>query len=102
MIQLATVRGEIGDYVETLTYVYVALIFVAVLMSFLPRVPYNRYLDMFLTFVRDTTSPYLGLFRRFLPMIKLGPGALDLSPMVGTLVLLIVGPLLADLIRGPS
>ena len=48
------------------------------------------------------TSPYLGLFRRFLPMIKLGPGALDLSPMVGTLVLLIVGPLLADLIRGPA
>ncbi len=93
-------RSEIGDYVETLTYVYVALIFVAVLMSFLPRVPYNRYLDMFLTFVRDVTNPYLGLFRRFLPMIKLGPGALDLSPMVGTLVLLIVGPLLADIIRG--
>ena len=100
MTVLATVRGEIGDYVETLTYVYVALIFVAVLMSFLPRVPYNRYLDMFLTFVRDVTGPYLGLFRRFLPMIKLGPGALDLSPMVGTFVLLIVGPLLADVIRG--
>ncbi|HLM26271.1 MAG TPA: YggT family protein [Thermoleophilaceae bacterium] len=100
MTVLASVRGEVGDYVETLTYVYVALIFVAVLMSFLPRVPYNRYLDTFLTFVRDVTSPYLQLFRRFLPMIKLGPGALDLSPMVGTFVLLIVGPLLADLIRG--
>jgi YggT family protein len=100
VIPLATVRGEIGDYVETLTYVYVALIFIAVLMSFIPRVPYNRYLDMFLTFVRDVTNPYLGLFRRILPMVKLGPGALDLSPMVGTFVLLIVGPLLAGVIRG--
>jgi YggT family protein len=97
---LASVRSEVGDYVETLTYVYVALIFVAVLISFLPRVPYNRYLDMFLTFVRDVTNPYLNLFRRFLPTIKLGPGALDLSPMVGTFALLIVGPLLAQIIRG--
>jgi YggT family protein len=100
VIPLATVRGEVGDYVETLTYVYVALIFIAVLISFIPRVPYNRYLDMFLTFVRDVTDPYLRLFRRFLPMVRLGPGALDLSPFVGTIVLVFVGPLIASLIRG--
>ena len=100
MTLLAVNRGDVADYVITLTYVYVGLIFVAVLMSFLPRVPYNRYLDMFLTFVRDVTSPYLNLFRRFLPMVKLGPGALDLSPMIGTFVLIIVGPIVAGLIRG--
>jgi len=97
---LAVGRGDVADYVITLTYVYVALIFVAVLMSFLPRVPYNRYLDMFLTFVRDVTNPYLNLFRRFLPMVKLGPGALDLSPMIGTFVLIIGGGILEGLIRG--
>ena len=82
MTPLAVGRGDVADYVITLTYVYVALIFVAVLMSFLPRVPYNRYLDMFLTFVRDVTNPYLNLFRRFLPMVKLGPGALDLLSLI--------------------
>ncbi|MDQ3719467.1 MAG: YggT family protein [Actinomycetota bacterium] len=100
MTLLAVDRGDVADYVITLTYVYVALIFVAVLMSFLPRVPYNRYLDMFLTFVKDVTNPYLNFFRRFLPMVKLGPGALDLSPMIGTFVLIIVGPIIAGLIRG--
>lgn len=100
MTLLAVNRGDVADYVITLTYVYVALIFVAVLMSFLPRVPYNRYVDMFLTFVRDVTNPYLNFFRRFLPMVKLGPGALDLSPMIGTFVLIIVGPIVAGLIRG--
>lgn len=100
MTLLAVDRGDVADYVITLTYVYVALIFVAVLMSFLPRVPYNRYLDMFLTFVKDVTNPYLNFFRRFLPMVKLGPGALDLSPMIGTFVLIIVGPIIANLIRG--
>ena len=100
MTTLAVSRSDVADYVITLTYVYVALIFVAVLISFLPRIPYNRYLDMFLTFVRDVTNPYLNLFRRFLPMVKLGPGALDLSPMIGTFVLIIVGPIIAGLIRG--
>jgi len=90
----------VADYVLTLTYVYLALIFVAVLMSFMPRVPYNRYLDMFLTFVKDVTSPYLNLFRRLLPMVKLGPAALDLSPMIGMFVLGIVGPIAAGLIAG--
>ena len=60
-------------------------------MSFIPRMPYNRFLDAFLTFVGDVTNPYLNLFRRFLPPVRIGPGALDLSPMVGTFVLLIVG-----------
>ncbi len=100
MTPLAVDRGDVADYVITLTYVYVALIFVAVLMSFLPRVPYSRYLDIFLTFVRDVTNPYLNFFRRFLPTVRLGPGALDLSPMVGTLVLLLVGAIVAGLIDG--
>lgn len=100
MTPLAIDRGDVAEYVITLTYVYVGLIFVAVIMSFLPRIPYNRYLDAFLGFVRDVTNPYLNIFRRILPTVKLGPGALDLSPMVGTFVLLIVGSLIASLIGG--
>jgi len=81
-------------------YVYVILIFIRVIMSWLPRIPYNRVLDIFLTFVRDVVDPYLNLFRRLLPMARLGPAAIDLSPMLGTFVLIIVGQLVASAIQG--
>ena len=97
---LAVTRDDVADYVITLTYVYVALIFVRVLMSWIPRIPYNRVLSAVLGFVVDVTDPYLNLFRRILPPVRLGPGALDLSPIVGTIVLIVVGSLLASVIAG--
>jgi YggT family protein len=97
---LGIARADVADYVDTLVIVYLVLIFVRILMSWIPRIPYNRLLDMFLTFVKDVTDPYLNLFRRFLPPLRLGPGALDLSPIVATFVLLIVGGIVSGLIRG--
>ena len=97
---LAVTREDVASYVLTLTYVYVILIFIRVIMSWLPRMPYNRILDMFLTFVRDVVDPYLNLFRRFLPLARLGPAAIDLSPMLGTFLLIIVGQLVANAIAG--
>jgi YggT family protein len=97
---LAVTRDDVAGYVITLTYVYFALILIRIIMSWLPRIPYNRYLDAVLTFVRDVTDPYLNLFRRFLPPVRLGPGALDLSPIIATFVLLIVGQIVAALIAG--
>jgi YggT family protein len=96
----AITRDDVAGYVITLTYVYFALILIRIIMSWLPRIPYNRYLDAVLTFVRDVTDPYLNLFRRFLPPVRLGPGALDLSPIIATFVLLIVGQLVAAAIAG--
>jgi YggT family protein len=97
---LAVTRGDVADYVSTLAIVYVVLIFVRILMSWIPRMPYNRYLSAFLQFVTDVTDPYLNLFRRFLPMVRIGPGALDLSPMVATIVLILVSSIVASAIRG--
>jgi len=97
---LAITRGDVADYVETLSLVYLVLIFVRILMSWIPRMPYNRYLAAFLQFVTDVTDPYLNLFRRFIPTVRLGPGALDLSPIVATIVLIIVADLVAGAIRG--
>jgi YggT family protein len=97
---LAITRNDVADYVETLTLVYIVLIFVRIIMSWIPRIPYNRFLAGFLKFVTDVTDPYLNLFRRILPPVRLGPGALDLSPIVATFVLIIVSTIVADLIRG--
>ena len=99
-VLLAVTRGDVADYVRTLMYVYVVLIFIRVLLSWVPRMPYSRPLNVVLTFVHDVVDPYLNLFRRVLPPVRLGPGALDLSPIVGTFVLLIVGGLVASIIEG--
>jgi YggT family protein len=96
---LAITRGDVADYVETLALVYIVLIFIRILTSWIPRMPYNRYLAAFLQFVNDVTDPYLNLFRRFIPMVRLGPGALDLSPIVATIVLIIVADIVAGAIR---
>ena len=97
---LAISRGDVADYVNTLAIVYLVLIFIRILTSWIPRMPYNRYLAAFLQFVSDVTDPYLSIFRRFLPMVRLGPGALDLSPIVATIVLILVSSIVAGLIRG--
>jgi YggT family protein len=93
-------REDVADYVETLVLVYSILIFIRILLSWIPRVPYNRFLAAAITFVTDVVDPYLNLFRRFLPPIRIGPGALDLSPIVGLILLQIVGGIVANLIRG--
>ena len=93
-------RVDIADYLRTLLTVYIVLIFIRILMSWVTRIPYNRYLDMFLKFISDVTDPYLNIFRRILPPVRIGPGALDLSPIVGVLVLSIVGGIIINLIRG--
>jgi YggT family protein len=96
---LAITRNDVADYVNTLTLVYLVLIFIRILMSWIPRMPYNRYLSAILKFVTDVTDPYLNLFRRILPPVRLGGAGLDLSPIVATFVLIIVSAIVVNLIR---
>jgi YggT family protein len=96
---LAITRDDVADYVETLLLIYLVLIFIRILMSWIPRMPYNRYLAAFVKFVSDVTDPYLNIFRRILPPVRMGGAGLDLSPIVATFVLIIVTRIVADLIR---
>jgi YggT family protein len=97
---LATTRSQIADYVTALIDVYSILIFAYVLSSLIfslgLRVPYSRWSDALLGFLRDVSEPYLRIFRRFLPMI----GPLDISPIVGLIVLQVVGAIVVNAIRG--
>jgi YggT family protein len=43
------------------------------------------------------TEPYLALFRRFIPLGRIGGAGIDLSPFVGLLVLFVVMRVLARL-----
>jgi YggT family protein len=98
LLPLAITRNDVASYVETLFLIYTILIFIRVLMSWFTRIPYNTVLNAVLEFVRETTDPYLNLFRRFVPMVRIGPGALDLSPIVAIIVLQIVARIVVGLI----
>lgn len=93
-------RNEIADYVSAIFIVYIILIFANILISFVPRMPYHRWLRAVLDFITETTNPYLNIFRRFLPPIGGGGFAIDLSPMLGLIVLFVVQGVLVGLIRG--
>jgi YggT family protein len=100
VIPLALAREDIASYVSALFLVYIVLIFLNVLISWVPRMPYNRWLRAVLDFVKETTDPYLNFFRRFIPPLGGGGFALDLSPILGVIVLFILQALVVGLIEG--
>jgi len=98
VIPLAVSRDDVAEYVGALFLVYIVLILIRVLMSWIPRIPYNPTLRRVLDFVSETTDPYLNLFRRILPPIGGGGFGLDLSPMIGIVVLVIARSVVVGLI----
>jgi len=100
VIPLALTRGNLADYVAALFVVYTILIFIRIVASFVPRMPYNPYLRAVLDFAHETTDPYLNFFRRFLPPMGGGGLAIDLSPMIAIILLFVAQALVVGLIRG--
>jgi uncharacterized protein YggT (Ycf19 family) len=96
----AVTRQDVADFLGAVLLVYAVLIIIYVLLSLVfslgVRVPYNRFTDAVLGFLRDVCEPYLRIFRRFIPMI----GPLDISPIVALLVLQIVGGIIVNAIHG--
>jgi YggT family protein len=100
VIALALSRGDVATYVNALFIVYIVLIFANILISYVPRMPYHPLLRRMLDFITETTNPYLNFFRRFLPPIGGGGFALDLSPIIGIIVLFVAQGILVNLIAG--
>jgi len=100
VIPLALSRGDAAQYVSALFTVYIVLIFANILISYVPRMPYHPLLRRVLDFITETTNPYLNFFRRFLPPIGGGGFALDLSPIIGIIVLFVAQGILVNLIAG--
>jgi YggT family protein len=100
VIPLALGRADVADYVSALITVYIVLILLNILISYVPRMPYRPWLRSVLDFITDSTNPYLNFFRRFLPRVGGGGFALDLSPLVGLVVLFVAQVLLVSLIAG--
>jgi YggT family protein len=100
ILPLADTRNTVADYVEALFIVYFILIFIRILLTWVPRLPYNRYLRATVSFIEEVTDPYLNVFRRFIPPVGGGGFALDLSPMLAMVLLYFVGLIVVGAIRG--
>jgi YggT family protein len=94
----ASARVEIADFLSALLTVYVIVIIAWIVIQFVfamgVRMPYSRWSNALLDFLRDVSNPWLNLFRR-LPL-RIGP--LDLSPIVAIIVLQVVGGIVISII----
>lgn len=100
---LAIDRVDVANYVDALFTVYLMLIIARIVLSWIQMfrpIPYNMPLRTVIGFVEESVDPYLNVFRRFIPPLG-GPGmGIDLSPIVGIILLLIVQGIVVDLIAG--
>jgi YggT family protein len=91
---LADVGSQLANFVSVFIGVYILLLLAYILTSWI-RLPYRPWLNRVQRFLYDVCDPYLRIFRRFLP--PLGP--LDLSPMVGVIVLIVISRILTSLLE---
>jgi YggT family protein len=96
----AATRVDISNYVSALFTVYIALIFIYILLnllfSFGMRLPYARWSEGLMSFLRDVCEPYLKLFRRLIPTV----GMFDFTPMIAIIVLYLVRTIVVNAIHG--
>jgi YggT family protein len=96
----AVTRADIANYVNAVFYVYIILIFIYILtnwmFSFGVRLPYHRFSDAIVNFLRDVCEPYLRLYRRLIPPI----GMIDITPIIAIFVLYIAQRIVVNLIAG--
>jgi uncharacterized protein YggT (Ycf19 family) len=85
--------SSVTTFLYVFTFVYTLTIFAYILTSWV-RLPYSPTLNRIQRFLYDVCEPYLRLFRRFLPSF----GGLDLSPMLGVIVLWILEQIVVRLI----
>ena len=89
---------HVASYIDALASVYCVVLIVYILSSIAfsigLRIPYNRWSDAVLTFLRDVSEPVLRVFRRILPSF----GGLDFSPMVAIIVVQLGARLVAQTI----
>jgi uncharacterized protein YggT (Ycf19 family) len=85
--------NSIQSFVSVFIYVYTLLILAYIVTSWV-RMPYSPWLNRVQRFLYDVCEPYLRLFRRILPTF----GPLDLSPVVGVVVLVLLGQVVNNLL----
>ena len=82
---LADAVSSVETFITVFVSVYILLILAYILMSWV-RLPYSPWLNRIQRFLYDVCEPYLRVFRRLLP----STGAIDLSPMLALIMLVVI------------
>ena len=89
---LADAASSLQSFVRVFTSIYILFIFAYVLLSWI-QLPYSSVAAAVQRFLDEVCRPYLRLFRRIPPL-----GPIDLSPVIGVVVLLVAAELVNRLI----
>lgn len=103
MTYFAIDRVDVANYVDALFTVFLILIITRIVLSWIQMfrpIPYNMPLRATIGFVEESVDPYLNVFRRMIPPIGGGGMGIDLSPMIGIILLIIVQGLVVGAIEG--
>ena len=104
MATAAIDRYDVASFVDNVFLIYIIMIIAWIVIgwvvAFRGSLPYNAPLRAVTGFIEESVTPYLNLFRRILPPIGAGGMALDLSPMIGLILLFIVQGIVVGLIQG--
>lgn len=87
---------DVITYVDALFTVYVIIMFVRILLSWVPTSPVKPVARAIYDFFHQSTDWFLNFFRRLIPPI----GVFDLSPIVALLVLFVVRGLVLNILSG--
>jgi len=104
LLPAAIDRHDVAEYVDSLFLVFIVLLIASVVVNwytvFRGSLPYNAPLRGVTGFIEETTGPYLKLLRRFVPSLGTGGISLDLSPMIGIMLLFVLRAIVVGLIDG--
>lgn len=95
MTAMATTIGLLATSLITFVQIYMALMFIRILLSWFPNV--NWY-DPPFSILSQLTDPYLNIFRSFIPPL----GGMDFSPIIAIFALQFGSQLIVTLLSGLS
>lgn len=85
-------RSMFGQIIHSTFSLYTLLLMVRIIGSWFPKLSQYGWM----IFIGKMTDPYLNIFRRFIPPIG---GVLDISPLIGFLVLQFFETILVKIIH---
>lgn len=77
--------------------VYSWLIIARIIFSWI-QITRNKVVEEIRGLVYDLTEPYLRIFRRFIPVVGAGAIGLDLTPLIGFIVLRVIQRIVNDIL----
>ncbi len=83
------------DYVNAVFTVFLVMIFIRILLSWIPSAPTGRVTSAVWKFFHESTEWYLRPFRRIVPTI----GMFDFSPIIALIVLYVASGLVVRVLQ---